>query len=184
MTFIDFFSGIGGFRKGLELAGHKCIGFCEFDKYASASYKVMHTTTEKQREYLKILDFKSRQKEIEKTEYLNGESFFSDVKTVRGRTIPIVDLWTAGFPCQDISIAGTKTGFKGSRSSLFFEVCRLVKEMQQLERATPKLLLFENVKNLLSANGVTVSVIKAIGENLNVFNFTEEEKENERRVNQ
>ena len=32
MRFIDFFAGIGGFRKGLEDAGHKCIGFCEFDK--------------------------------------------------------------------------------------------------------------------------------------------------------
>lgn len=32
LTFIDFFAGIGGFRRGMELAGHKCIGFCEFDK--------------------------------------------------------------------------------------------------------------------------------------------------------
>lgn len=39
MQFIDFFAGIGGFRKGMELAGHKCVGFCEFDKFATA--KVM-----------------------------------------------------------------------------------------------------------------------------------------------
>lgn len=36
MQFIDFFAGIGGFRKGMELAGHKCVGFCEFDKFATA----------------------------------------------------------------------------------------------------------------------------------------------------
>ena len=35
MTFIDWFAGIGEFRRGLELAGHKCVGFCEFDKYAT-----------------------------------------------------------------------------------------------------------------------------------------------------
>lgn len=38
MKFIDFFAGIGGFRRGMELAGHECIGFCEFDKFATASY--------------------------------------------------------------------------------------------------------------------------------------------------
>lgn len=42
MQFIDFFAGIGGFRKGMELAGHKCVGFCEFDKFATASYISMH----------------------------------------------------------------------------------------------------------------------------------------------
>ena len=54
MTFIDFFAGIGGFRRGLELAGHKCVGFCEYDKFATASYTSMHLITEKQREYLKM----------------------------------------------------------------------------------------------------------------------------------
>lgn len=34
MTFIDFFSGVGGFTRGMELAGHKCVGHCEIDKYA------------------------------------------------------------------------------------------------------------------------------------------------------
>lgn len=36
MKFIDFFAGVGGFRRGMELAGHECVGFCEFDKFATA----------------------------------------------------------------------------------------------------------------------------------------------------
>lgn len=38
MKFIDWFAGVGGFRRGMELAGHECVGFCEFDKFATASY--------------------------------------------------------------------------------------------------------------------------------------------------
>jgi DNA (cytosine-5)-methyltransferase 1 len=51
MKFIDFFAGIGGFRRGMELAGHECVGFCEFDKFATASYTSMHLLTQEQREF-------------------------------------------------------------------------------------------------------------------------------------
>ena len=44
MTFLDFFSGIGGFHSGLEKAGMKCIGYCEFDKFAQESYKAIYDT--------------------------------------------------------------------------------------------------------------------------------------------
>ena len=53
MKFIDFFAGIGGFRRGMELAEHECVGFCEFDKFAVASYTSMHLVTDEQRKYLK-----------------------------------------------------------------------------------------------------------------------------------
>ena len=46
MKFIDFFSGIGGFRKGLEMAGHTCVGHCEIDKYADMSYRAIHSPRE------------------------------------------------------------------------------------------------------------------------------------------
>lgn len=55
LTFIDFFAGIGGFRRGMELAGHKCIGFCEFDKFAAAGYTAMHLMTDEDRERIAAL---------------------------------------------------------------------------------------------------------------------------------
>ena len=124
MTFIDFFAGVGGFRRGLELAGHKCLGFCEYDKFAVQSYRAIHDT--------------------------EGEWYAKDVRTVRATDIPRADIWCAGFPCQDISIAGKCLGFKGKRSSLFFTVTGLVKNLE--EESKPTYLFFENVKNLLSVN--------------------------------
>lgn len=44
LTFIDMFAGIGGFRSGMEQAGHKCVGFIEWDKYARKSYQAMYDT--------------------------------------------------------------------------------------------------------------------------------------------
>lgn len=47
MRFLDFFSGIGGFRLGMEMAGHTCVGHCEVDKFADRSYRAMHKMKEK-----------------------------------------------------------------------------------------------------------------------------------------
>ena len=150
LTFIDWFAGVGGFRKGMENAGHKCVGFCEFDKYAVASYTSMHLITEEQREYLAALEMKKRQKEILKEEYRNGEWYAEDVRTVRAEEIPRADCWCFGFPCQDISVAGRQLGFNGHRSSLFFAVTKLIRELE--EENKPGWLFIENVKNLLSVN--------------------------------
>jgi len=49
VRFLDLFAGVGGFRRGMELAGHECVGFCEWDKFAAASYTSMHLLTEEQR---------------------------------------------------------------------------------------------------------------------------------------
>ena len=84
MKFIDFFSGIGGFHTGLEKAGMKCIGWCEFDKFAQASYRAMYDT--------------------------DNLWFGDDVTKVKGKNLPNADLWTFGFPCQDVSIAGKQKG--------------------------------------------------------------------------
>ena len=151
MKFIDFFAGIGGFRKGMEAAGHECVGFCEFDKWAVASYTSMHLITEEQRQYLSTLTLKQRQKEILKDEYRNGEWYANDIRRVYAGDIPKVDCWCFGFPCQDISVAGKQAGFQGNRSSLFFRVMYLVGQLKEEDK--PTYLFIENVKNLLSVNG-------------------------------
>lgn len=151
MQFIDFFAGIGGFRKGMELAGHKCVGFCEFDKFATASYISMHLLTQKQRESLGKVPLKKRQKEILKEEYRNGEWYANDIRRVYARDIPRADCWCFGFPCQDISVAGKQIGFQGNRSSLFFRVMYLIGQLE--EENKPTYLFIENVKNLLNVNG-------------------------------
>lgn len=125
MKFIDFFAGIGGFHSGLEKAGMECVGWCEFDKFAQKSYRAMYDT-----ERLWFAD---------------------DVRKVRGWDLPKADLWTFGFPCQDVSIAGKQKGIKrGTRSGLFYEIMRLIDEA---EENRPEWLICENVKNLLSIDG-------------------------------
>lgn len=123
MKFVDFFAGIGGIRLGLEQAGHKCVGFCEWDKYARTAYKAMYDT--------------------------EGEWENHDVRTVRPYDVPDADLWCFGFPCQDISVAGKQKGLQeGERSGLFYEIMRLLAGRKKEDR--PRWLLVENVKNLLS----------------------------------
>ena len=123
MKFIDFFAGIGGIRLGLEQAGHECVGFCEWDKFARTAYKAMYDT--------------------------EGEWECHDVRTASSMELPKADLWCFGFPCQDISVAGKQKGLQeGERSGLFYEVMRLLAGLRQEDR--PRWLLVENVKNLLS----------------------------------
>lgn len=151
MKFIDFFAGIGGFRRGMELAGHECVGFCEFDKFATASYTSMHLLTLEQRERLNEMPLKQRRKEILKEEYRNGEWYANDIRRVYAGDIPNADCWCFGFPCQDISVAGKQLGFQGNRSSLFFRVMYLIGQLEEENR--PTYLFIENIKNLLSVNG-------------------------------
>lgn len=126
LTFLDFFSGVGGFRRGMEMAGHTCLGHCEIDKYANMSYTEIHEPKE-------------------------GEWFGTDIRRANADELPRADVWCFGFPCQDISVAGKQLGFKGQRSSLFFTVTRLIRDTKEEDR--PKYLFIENVKNLLSVNG-------------------------------
>lgn len=150
LTFIDFFAGIGGFRRGMELTGHKCVGFCEFDKFAVASYTAMHLMTDGDRERLAALPKNRRVAEAGKEEYRHGEWYANDVRRIFAEDIPRADCWCFGFPCQDISVAGKQAGFRGNRSSLFFRIIRLINDLEEKDR--PTYLLIENVKNLLSVN--------------------------------
>ena len=121
MKFLDLFAGIGGFRLGMESAGHECIGFCEIDKFARESYKAIHDT--------------------------KGEIELHDITTVTDefiRGIGSVDIICGGFPCQAFSIAGNRRGFEDTRGTLFFEIARFASILR------PKYLFLENVKGLLN----------------------------------
>ena len=150
MTFIDLFAGVGGFRRGMELAGHKCVGFCEWDKFATASYTSMHLITEEQRKHLETMDIKKRQKEILKEEYRNGEWYSDDVRLLTASNVPKCECWCFGAPCQDFSVAGNRAGLEGNRSSLVREVFRVIGEISEEDR--PEWLIYENVKGMLSSN--------------------------------
>lgn len=76
-----------------------------------------------------------------------GEILEADVRSVDPTEIPDADMLVAGFPCQPFSYAGRRLGFRDPRGSLFFEVARILKV-----RRFP-LVLLENVKGLLSAQG-------------------------------
>jgi DNA (cytosine-5)-methyltransferase 1 len=124
MKFLDLFAGIGGFRLGMESAGHECIGFCEIDKFARASYKAIHDT--------------------------KGEIELHDITRVTDesiRGIGRVDIICGGFPCQAFSIAGNRRGFEDTRGTLFFEIARFASILR------PKYLFLENVRGLLNHDG-------------------------------
>ena len=103
MRFIDFFAGIGGFRLGMEKAGHTCVGHCEIDEWANKSYVAMHHPRE-------------------------DEWYARDITTVEPGDLPDAEVYCFGFPCQTFSIAGKRAGFGDTRGTLFFEVMRLAKE--------------------------------------------------------
>ena len=100
ITYIDLFSGIGGFREGLSRAGgFVCVGHCEIGKYADQSYRALFDT--------------------------KGEWFREDVREADPDEMPDFDLLCGGFPCQSFSIAGHRGGFADPRGTLFFEIARL-----------------------------------------------------------
>ena len=121
MNYLDLFSGCGGFRRGLEKAGYtfEWEGHSEIDKYA---------------------------KQIYEKHYPESEDL-GDVRTIRTDELPKIDLITFGFPCQDLSVAGKRGGLGASRSGLFFEAMRIIRD------ARPDYFIFENVKGLFSSNG-------------------------------
>ena len=117
MNVIDLFSGIGGFTLGLEKAGLKTIAFCEQDKYA--------------------------QKVLKK--HWPNIPIFDDVRNFDGKKFRgAVDVVCGGFPCQDVSVAGKKTGVEGERTSLYREMLRIISE------CLPRYAIFENVTGLLT----------------------------------
>ena len=101
IRYFDMFAGIGGFRAGLDRAGgFQCIGHCEIDKYADASYRAIHDIGEE-------------------------EVYYPDAREIDPGGMPDFDLLCGGFPCQSWSAAGNRLGFADPRGTLFFEIARL-----------------------------------------------------------
>lgn len=76
-----------------------------------------------------------------------------DVSALNGAELPPVDIITFGSPCQDMSIAGKRSGLDGSRSSLFYEAVRIIKEMRCATNGKyPRFCVWENVPGAFSSN--------------------------------
>lgn len=140
LTFLDICSGIGGFRLGLEWAGHKCVGYCEYDKFARASYEAMYDT--------------------------EGEWKAEDVTKLTPEEIPYADAWCFGFPCFEAgTLVMTDRGYKciediraGERvlthKGRFRPVVRPMKHgaTGDVETVTEENMVTEAVNNILGMN--------------------------------
>lgn len=98
MRAIELFSGVGGFRIGLERVGHQVIWANEWDKFACDVY-----------------DYNFRA----------GRIVRGDIRAIDAASIPAHDLIVGGFPCQAFSVAGKRRGFEDTRGTLFYEIARI-----------------------------------------------------------
>lgn len=136
IKFIDLFAGIGGFRYGLTHCGCSCVFSSEINEDCKQTYFANY-----------------------------GEMPHGDITKINEKDIPDHDILCAGFPCQPFSICGKKKGFEDTRGTLFFDICRIVKEKQ------PKVIFLENVKNLLVHNNkqtftIICDTLKILGYNV------------------
>ena len=136
-SFIDLFAGIGGFRRGFEAIGGRCVFTSEWDKFSVKTYLANN---------------------------ICNHDIAGDIRTISEKDIPVHDVLLAGFPCQPFSLAGVSKknalghphGFHcNTQGTLFFDIARI------LCRHRPKAFLLENVKNLLNHDrGRTFKVIR------------------------
>lgn len=119
LTFGSLFAGIGGFDGGFEEAGMQCLWQVEIDPQARRVLGKHWPAVERH----------------------------DDVRECGKRNLARVDVVCGGFPCQDLSIAGRGEGIKADRSGLFYQMTRIVDELQ------PAVCIFENVPGLLSNDG-------------------------------
>lgn len=124
-TFIDLFCGIGGIRIGMESQGFECVMSCDINVECQKTYKANF-----------------------------NEWPLGDITKISEKDVPDHDILCAGFPCQPFSISGKKKGFEDTRGTLFFDICRIIKEKK------PEVVFLENVKHLVHHDhGNTLNVI-------------------------
>ncbi len=100
MLFMDFCSGIGGGRSGLELNNMKCIGHSEISQDANKMYQLF---------------------------YGSNETNFGDLTKIKINELPYFDLLICGFPCQTFSIVGKRLGFEDLRGQIIFHIAEILK---------------------------------------------------------
>ena len=123
MKAISLFSGIGGFELAMQRAGIEVIGSCEIDKKAR---QLLQARFPLSNHYENVTELSGEQLKKDGFDGANG-------------------IITAGFPCQDLSVAGLRKGLAGKRSGLFWEIIRIIDETH------PKFVILENVPGLLSS---------------------------------
>lgn len=129
----NLFAGIGGIDLGFEQNGIQTVWANEIDNKCAVTYKC---------------------------NFPNINLVIDDIQNIKGKDIPKVDILAGGFPCQPFSIAGYRKGFQDDRGNMFFQIMRLVSEMEE-NKNKPKVLFLENVRNLYSHDkGNTFKVIK------------------------
>lgn len=101
-TFMDFCSGIGGGRLGLERVGVHCLGFSDTSRLAIRTYQLMHNT--------------------------ENELNLGNLKKVKTNEMPAYDMLIAGFPCQTFSVIGRKGGFSDDRGQIIFHLSKILRE--------------------------------------------------------
>lgn len=123
MRVASFFAGIGGFDLGFQQAGHEIVFHCEIDEFCSSILEKHWPNVPKAKDVRQLV--------------------------TPGSNIPSADIWTAGFPCQDVSVArgGPRAGLKGERSGLFYTFAELAIYHR------PEVIILENVRGLLSSHG-------------------------------
>ena len=99
VSFVDFCSGIGAGRLGLELAGFKCLTHSEINEAADRTYQV----------------------------FFNDHKNLGDLTCLNYSQIPNCDLLIAGFPCQTFSIVGKRAGLKDARGQIIFYLTKIFK---------------------------------------------------------
>jgi len=140
LTGVSLFAGVGGFDLAMQRSGVKVVASVEIDSKCN-EVLARHFPDAKQ---------------------------FTDVTTVKGEDLinagftPSTGIITGGFPCQDLSVAGKRTGLAGERSGLFWEIARIVDETQT------EYFIIENVPGLLSSNkgadfGVVIGTMADLG---------------------
>jgi DNA (cytosine-5)-methyltransferase 1 len=138
-NFVSLFAGVGGFDLGMEKAGHRSVGQVEID---ASCRQVLQKHWPKVARHDDVVTAK-------KWAYEKG---------LQGN----VDFVCAGFPCQDVSIAGRRTGLSGARSGLFFDAVAFATYVEA------EVVVLENVPGLLTSNkgrdfGVVLSVLADAG---------------------